>query len=94
MPQYHPPRSLAGQPFSWVIADFQPDLAALQAFVRAFPSEPGIRQVIAPVAIPTLEPGLEATEVPAEAGQGSVWYSFRWKTICWPTIWEQRSKPW
>ena len=70
MPQYHPPRSLAGQPFSWVIADFQPDLAALQAFVRAFPSEPGIRQVIAPVAIPTLEPGLEATEVPAEAGQG------------------------
>jgi len=76
MPHYHPPQSLAGQPFSLVVAEFQPDLVALDAFVRAFPREPGIRQVIAPAGIAAVLEGVVVTEVVPEAGQGmGTWLS-------------------
>jgi len=70
MPHYHPPRSSTGQPFSLVVAEPRPDLPALEAFVRAFPCQPGIRQVIAPVSIDPVAEGVEATEVALEPGQG------------------------
>ena len=76
MPHYHPPRSLTEQPFSLVVAEPRPDLPALEAFLRAFPREPGIRQVIAPIPVPSLPEGPEPTEVAWEPGQGmGAWLS-------------------
>lgn len=47
MPQYQPPPSLTGQPFTLVITDHRPEaLAALESLIQTFPCQPGIQQVI------------------------------------------------